>query len=240
MEHKVLIVDDEAAILESLTPFLSRAGFTVQTACDGVQAMQTLEHFAPDIIVLDVIMPHLDGRQLLRELRKREIWTPVILLTTVGDATERAMALTEGADDYLNKPYDPHELVARIGSILRRTDRGKLPLSNADQLRAGDLVFDRKSHTASKDGQKLPLTPRATNLLEFMMLHSGELLSRDRILDAVWGWSFVTGTRSVDARVVEIRKALGDDSDKPAYIETVPGQGYRFIAQTQTLNSEHQ
>lgn len=238
MAHNVLIVDDEAAILDSLTPFLSRAGYTVETACDGVQALQKLNHFTPDIIVLDVVMPHLDGRQVLRELRNTQNWTPVILLTAVGDATERAMALTEGADDYLNKPYDPHELVARIGSILRRSNTGKLPLSSADQLSAGELVFDRKSHSVSKGGQKLPLTPRATNLLEFMMLHSGELMSRDRILDAVWGWSFATGTRSVDARIVEIRKALGDDSDKPAYIETVPGQGYRFIAETRPLNSE--
>lgn len=234
---KVLIVDDEAAILESLRPFLSRSGFTVETACDGIEALDRIKTFGPHIIVLDVLMPNLDGRQLLRELRDKEVWTPVILLTQVGDATERAMALTEGADDYLNKPYDPHELVARIGSILRRTRRGSATLATADLLTAGSITFDRKARIASKNSQRLNLTPRAVHLLEYLMLHPNELLSRDRILDAVWGWSFVTGTRSVDARIVELRKALSDDSANPKYIETVPGEGYRFVASTEMVGS---
>ena len=234
MTKKVLIVDDEAASLDSLRPFLSRSGFIVETARDGVEALERIDKVSPDIIVLDVLMPHIDGRQVLRELRDREIWTPVILLTAVGDATERAMALTEGADDYLNKPYDPHELVARIGSILRRTQRGSATLATADVLTAGSVKFDRKARIASKDSARLNLTPRATHLLEYMMLHPGELLARERILDAVWGWHFVTGTRSVDARVVELRKALEDDSAAPVYIETVPGEGYRFIAPTRS------
>lgn len=228
-QRKVLIVDDEAAILENLAPFLSRAGFSVEKAEDGIVALEKIESFQPDIVILDVMMPNMDGRQVLRELRRNDNWVPVILLTQVGDATERAMALTEGADDYLNKPYDPHELVARINSILRRMEQGGDSLVSADTLKSGSLVFDRKSRIATLDGIKLNLTPKANHLLEYFMLHPNEPLHRDRLLNAVWGWQFVTGTRSVDARVVEVRKALQGVEEKE-YIETVPGEGYRFVA----------
>ena len=227
-QHKVLIVDDESAILENLAPFLSRAGFVVDEAEDGVVALNKIERFKPDIVVLDVMMPKMDGRQVLRELRQNNQWVPVILLTQVGDASERAMALSEGADDYLNKPYDPHELVARINSILRRLEQGGGSLVSADILKSGPLEFNRKSRIAKLDGRKLNLTPKANHLLEYFMLHPNEPLHRDRLLNAVWGWHFVTGTRSVDARVVELRKALTTD-DESEYIETVAGEGYRFV-----------
>lgn len=227
-QHKVLIVDDERAILENLTPFLARAGFVVDEAEDGTIALEKIASFKPNIVILDVMMPKMNGRQVLRELRQNNQWVPVILLTQVGDATERAMALTEGADDYLNKPYDPHELVARINSILRRLEQGGTSLVSSDVLKSGMLEFNRKSRIATLDGRRLNLTPKATHLLEYFMLHPNEPLHRDRILNAVWGWQFVTGTRSVDARVVELRKALdtGEDGD---YIETVAGEGYRFV-----------
>ncbi len=227
-QHKVLIVDDERAILDNLTPFLNRAGFVVDEAEDGIVALEKIENFRPDIIVLDVMMPKMDGRQVLRELRQNEQWVPVILLTQVGDATERAMAITEGADDYLNKPYDPHELVARINSILRRLEQSGVSLVASDVLKSGELEFNRKSRIATLDGRRLNLTPKANHLLEFFMLHPNEPLHRERLLNAVWGWQFVTGTRSVDARVVEIRKALETDTDGD-YIETVAGEGYRFV-----------
>lgn len=234
MTKKVLIVDDEASILENLSSFLARSGFEVGQAENGLEALEMVDSFLPDIIVLDVLMTKLDGRQTLRILRERQLWTPVILLTAVGDATDRALALTEGADDYLNKPYDPHELVARIQSILRRTQQGTDSLASADSLVAANLVFDRKSRTAKINDQKINLTPRALHLLEYLLLHPNESLNRERILNAVWGWDFVTGTRSVDARVVEIRKAL-KEYDETDYIETIPSEGYRFIASVRKL-----
>jgi len=226
-QTKILIVDDEASILDNLAPFLSRAGFIVEQAEDGIVALEKVESFAPDIVILDVIMPKMDGRQVLRELRDNEQWVPVILLTQVGDATERAMALTEGADDYLNKPYDPHELVARVNSILRRMRQGGASLISGDVLKAGALMFDRKSRIVTLAGVKLNLTPKANHLLEYFMLHPNEALNRDRLLNAVWGWEFITGSRSVDARVVELRKAMQIDQEIE-YIETVAGDGYRF------------
>jgi len=227
-QHKVLIVDDERAILENLTPFLNRAGFAVDDAEDGIIALKKIERFKPDIVILDVMMPNMNGRQVLRELRQNNQWVPVILLTQVGDATERAMALTEGADDYLNKPYDPHELVARINSILRRLEQGGTSLVSSDVLKSGLLEFNRKSRIATFDGRRLNLTPKANHLLEYFMLHPDEALHRERLLNAVWGWQFATGTRSVDARVVELRKALATHLEDD-YIETVPGEGYRFV-----------
>jgi len=227
-KSKVLIIDDEKVILDNLSSFLQRSGFDVEQAGNGRIGLEKIAEYKPDVVVLDVMMPELDGRQMLRILRSNNDWTPVILLTEVGNATDRAMAITEGADDYLNKPYDPHELVARIQAIFRRNQRaGADSLSSSDTLTAGELCFDRKARVAKVNEKKLNLTPRGTHLLEYLMLHPNELLHRERILDAVWGWNFVTGTRSVDARVVEVRKAISEYSDN-SFIETVPGEGYRF------------
>ncbi len=228
-EPKILLVDDEGAITSNLAPFLSRAGFDVAVAADGEEAIDQIERFAPALIILDVLMPRMDGRAVLRHLREEDDWTPVILLTQVGESTERAMALEEGADDYLNKPFDPHELVARIRAILRRARLGRRPLASAQMLVAGSLTLDRPSRRAYVDGEMANLTPKAIALLEYMMTHPDELLTRDRLLDAVWGWDYPAGTRTVDTRIAELRRALGDDPTDPRYIETVPGEGYRFV-----------
>jgi DNA-binding response OmpR family regulator len=174
-------------------------------------------------------MPNLDGREVLRRLRREENWIPVILLTQVGDAGERAMALEEGADDYLNKPFEPQELVARIRAVLRRVQPGQPPLTATWVLNSGPLRLDRRARRASLDGRELGLTPKALILLEYLMTHPEELLSRDRLLDVVWGWEVAVASRAVDARIAELRRALRDDAERPAFIETVPGLGYRFI-----------
>lgn len=227
---RLLLVDDETAITSALAPFLERSGFTVATASEGEAALQLAASFAPNLIVMDVLMPRLDGREALRRLRSAGNWTPVILLTQVGESTERAMALEEGADDYLNKPFDPHELIARIRAVLRRSRPGQPPLASAPRLASEDLIFDRAAHRVSLDGRELPLTPKATSLLEYLLTHPDELISRERLLDAVWGWDYPAGTRTVDTRIAELRRALGDDPTQPRYIETVPGQGYRYVA----------
>ena len=229
MQSKILLVDDEAAITDNLAPFLSRTGYTVEVASDGQEALDKVAEFCPDLIILDVLMPRLDGRAVLRELRQRDDWTSVILLTQVGESVERAMALEEGADDYLNKPFDPQELVARIRAVLRRAQKGRPSLAAAQQLVSGDLALDRVARRVHFRGQELPLTPKAVALLEYMMSHPDELMTRDRLLDAVWGWDYPVGTRTVDTRVAELRRVLDDDPTAPQFIETVPGQGYRFV-----------
>jgi DNA-binding response OmpR family regulator len=226
---KILLVDDETAITTNLAPFLSRAGFEVVVASDGEQALNTIESFGPSLIILDVLMPKLDGREVLRRLRQLGNWTPIILLTQVGEATERAMALEEGADDYLNKPFDPHELIARIRAVLRRAQPGKPPLAASERLVSNKVTLDRRARRVFLDSIELNLTPKAVVLLEYFMTHTDELLSRDRLLDVVWGWDYPVGTRAVDTRIAELRRAFGEDATQPNYIETVPGQGYRFI-----------
>ncbi|MCC7359184.1 MAG: response regulator transcription factor [Anaerolineales bacterium] len=226
---RLLLVDDEDAITANLAPFLERSGFAVAVAHDGAEALALAGSFAPALVIMDVLMPNVDGREALRRLRKAGNWTPVILLTQVGESTERAMALEEGADDYLNKPFDPHELVARVRAVMRRVKPGRPPLATAARLVSGGLLLDRSAHRAWLDGRELPLTPKANALLEYLLTHPDELISRDRLLDAVWGWDYPTGTRTVDTRIAELRRALGDDPAEPRFIETVPGQGYRFV-----------
>jgi DNA-binding response OmpR family regulator len=228
-KSKILLVDDESAITLNLAPFLERAGFTIAVAADGEEALRQISAFSPDLIVLDILMPRLDGRSVLRRLRQNDDWTPVILLTQVGEAVERAMALEEGADDYLNKPFDPHELIARIRAVLRRAQPGQRPLTTVERLTSSELTLDRVARRVHFQKRELSLTPKAITLLEYLMTHPDELMTRDRLLDAVWGWDYPTGTRTVDTRIAELRRALGDDPADPDYIETVPGQGYRFV-----------
>lgn len=230
---QILLVDDETAITAHLAPFLERAGFAVTVASDGMAALEEMTKSMPALIVLDVLMPRLDGRTLLRHLRQNGKTVPVILLTQVGESVERAMALEEGADDYLNKPFDPHELVARIRAVLRRSQAGGQPLATAQRVQSGPLALDRLSQRVFLNNKEVVLTPKAVSLLAYFMLHPDELLSRDRLLDAVWGWDYPTGTRTVDTRIAELRRVLGDDATKPRYIETVPGQGYRFVGKVE-------
>jgi len=232
---KILLVDDEQAITDNLAPLLERSGYRVQVAANGEAALRETSQFAPDLIVSDIIMPLMDGREMLRRLRQANNWTPIILLTQVGSSSERAMALEEGADDYLNKPFDPHELVARIRSVLRRVQTGKPSLAAAQRLISGDILLERSARRVRVRQQLTNLTPKAVALLEYLMTHPDELISRERLLDVVWGWDYPAGVRAVDTRIAEIRKAIEDDAANPCYIETIPGQGYRFIQSVEAL-----
>lgn len=226
----ILLADDDPTIADSLAPFLERAGFHVLVVSDGMSALEKAQAHHPELIILDVLMPRMDGRETLRRLRKLNVWTPTILLTQVGEASERALALEEGADDYLNKPFDPHELLARIRAVLRRARPGERSLSVAWLLTANELVLDRRARRASLSGETLELTPKALSVLEYLMTHPDEAVTRERLLDAVWGWEYPAGTRTVDTRMAELRRALDDDPADPRFIETIPSEGYRFIA----------
>ena len=230
---KLLIVDDEADLLAELKPLLERSGYQVRTALNGEQALEIVKEDRPDLIVLDMLMPRLDGRGVLRQLRQNDDWTPVLLLTQVNTTAERVLSLQEGADDYLNKPFDPLELVARVQAILRRSQHGQLPLSSYRRLVCGDLLLDRQARQAWLGSKSLALTARAVGVLEYLMLHAYETVLREHLLDAVWSWSKAIGTRAVDIRIAEIRKALNDDSDNPRFVETVVGQGYRFLGKVE-------
>jgi DNA-binding response OmpR family regulator len=226
----LLLVDDDASITGQVGAFLERAGYRVHCEADGARALERVDALQPDLVILDVLLPSMDGRAVLRALRARGDRRPVILLTKIGKASERALALEEGADDYLNKPFSSRELLARIRAVLRRAQDDPVPLSSAWKLSTGKLILDRRARRAAIDGQVLSLKPKTFALLEYLMTHPDELMTRERLLNAVWGWEYPAGQRTVDTRVAELRRALKDDADRPTYIETVPGEGYRFAA----------
>lgn len=231
----VLLVDDEQDILSALGGYLRRSGLEVLTATDGAAALKVLEQHPVQVIVSDVMMPFLDGRALLRTLRERNDWTPVILLTVVGEADERSAALDEGADDYLNKPFAPQELLSRIRALLRRIQSATQTLTNAEILLAEHgsqtLKLDRSARRVWNADTEITLTPKALTLLEYLMSRPEEIHSRERLLETLWGFEFAVSTRAVDHRIAEIRKAFSDDAAAPTLIQTVPGQGYRFAGQ---------
>jgi len=226
----ILLADDDPSIADTLAPFLERAGFHVLTVSDGQAALDKVHSHKPALVILDVLMPRMDGREVLRRIRRENLLLPAILLTQVGASSERAIALEEGADDYLNKPFDPHELLARVRAVLRRARPGERSLSTSWMLTALDLSLDRRARRASIKGAAIDLTPKAFAVLEYLMTHPDECVTRERLLEAVWGWEYPTGTRTVDTRMAELRRALDDDPENPRYIETVPAEGYRFIA----------
>jgi len=230
---RILLVDDESAITSNLAPFLERTGFVVATAANGETALQLMKDFQPDLTVLDVLMPRMDGREVLRRIRQSGNFTPVILLTQVGSPAERAVALDEGADDYLNKPFEPYELVARIKAVLRRSRPGVPSLAGASRLCSGPLELERQSRRVFLAGSEVALSTKAVSILEYLMLHPDEVLSRERMLDAVWGWDYPAATRTVDTRIAELRRALNDNAEAPRFIETLIGQGYRFIGKVE-------
>ncbi len=229
----ILLVDDETSITSALSAFLERSGFIVCVATDGMQALEMIRQCNPDLVVLDVLMPELNGREVLRTLRKEGNWTPVILLTRVGSPVERALALEEGADDYLNKPFEPFELIARIRAVLRRTRPGKRSLAGSSSLRSGEIELDRQARRLFVQGEEQMLTAKSFAVLEYLMLHPDEVLSRERLMDAIWGWDYPVATRALDSRIAEIRRALGESGESPRYIETLIGQGYRFVGQVE-------
>ena len=231
----LLLADDDPTITNSLIPFFERAGFHVLCAANGADALEKAGSQRPDLIVLDVLMPRMDGREVLRSLRRAGNQTPAILLTQVGDAVERALALEEGADDYLNKPFESHELLARVRAVLRRSQSGQPSLATAWRLSAHDLTIDRRARRAMLNGKLLDLSPKSFAVLEHLMTHPDEVFSRERLLQLVWGWEYPAGTRTVDTRMFELRKALGDDPLAPKFIETQAGEGYIFIAPVRVL-----
>lgn len=232
----LLLVDDDPMIVESLGPLLERSGFHMLVASNGEEALSKAQSHRPDVIVMDVLMPRMNGREVIRRMRKSNIWIPTILLTRVGEASERAVALEEGADDYLNKPFHSQELLARIHAVLRRARPAGQSLASARRLASLDLVLDRQSRRAFLADKTLILPPKAFAVLEYLMTHPDEAVSREQLLHSVWGWEYPTGTRTVDTRINELRRALNDDVASPRFIQTLTGEGYIFIAPVRLLS----
>jgi DNA-binding response OmpR family regulator len=220
----VFVLDDDEELNDLLTQYLGRFGFTVSTATHPEQGLRAIGAKTPDVLVLDVMLPGMDGFAVCRKIRETSR-LPIIMLTARGDVMDRILGLELGADDYLPKPFEPRELVARIQAVLRRTS----PQTAAELLRAGALDLDLATQTASLHGRPLVLTTAEFALLELLVRSRGRVLTRERILDETRGVDWESFDRSVDVLISRLRHKLEDDPKDPAFIRTIWGKGYSFI-----------
>ncbi len=220
----ILVIDDDERLRELVAEYLSTRGFSVQTAEDGDAGLARIASAAPDLVVLDVMMPGRDGFEVVREIRK-DSKIPIIMLTARGDDTDRIVGLELGADDYLPKPFNPRELLARIQAVLRRTD-DSTPDPTTGRLRAGPLTIDVDRRHVELDGRPIELTTTEFEILRTMVANAGRVIGRDRLMELARGEDFASFDRSVDVHISHIRKKLGEDPRKPIYVKTVRGVGY--------------
>jgi two-component system, OmpR family, alkaline phosphatase synthesis response regulator PhoP len=225
--YKVMIVDDERDIVDGLAMNLEREGYCVLKAYDGTAALQIANQENPHIILLDVMMPGLSGLDVCRELRRREIDTRIIMLSAKGEELDRVVGLEVGADDYVSKPFKIRELLALIRARLRYRTPGSSEYVPRCQF--ADVQVDFETHTATKSGVPVKLTSKEMDLLHFMVQRRGIVLTRDQILDKLWGQDRYTTARTVDNHVLRLRKKLEPDPADPKYILSVYGGGYKFI-----------
>ena len=229
MQNHVLIIDDDPKLNRLLTDFLNGFGFKVYTALTPSQGLKKLQRNKPDMVILDVMLPEMNGFDVCKKIR-RESEVPVIMLTARGDPMDRIVGLELGADDYLAKPFEPRELVARIQAVLRRLS----PQSTADRRTFGRLTIDHKKREALIDGVNIGLTTNEYTALWLLCRHAGDVLDRDRILQELRGIDSEAFNRSVDITMSRIRQKLGDDPKSPTFIKTVWGTGYVFIGEADT------
>jgi two-component system, OmpR family, alkaline phosphatase synthesis response regulator PhoP len=234
----ILVVDDDAKIVRLVRTYLERDGFSVVTAGDGPAALDAIERHRPSLVVLDLMLPELDGRAVIRAVRSDDegAATPILVLSARGSTLDRIAGLEDGADDYLPKPFSPAELVLRVKSILRRAqpgppaaDRSPAPVATGVTLRHADLVLDPERYELKRGGRPIPLTRVEFRLLQVLLEADGRVLTRDQLLDAIYGREEAEILdRTIDVHVGRLRDKLDDDADRPRYVATVRGVGYRL------------
>ena len=220
----VLVADDEPTITDVVSRYLQRAGYATRVAGDGAAALQAAVEERPDLVVLDLMLPGMDGLEVMRRLRERER-VSVILLTAKGEATDRVIGLRLGADDYVVKPFSPAELVARVDAVLRRVDTSP---QLEEPLSFDDLELDPVARRVTVRGEEIQLTVREYELLLHFMRHPGQVFSRDQLMETVWQYSFYTDTSTVTVHVRRLRAKIEEDPSDPRWLQTVWGVGYRF------------
>ena len=228
--NTVLVVEDEENLLEALRYNLEREGYAVNTAIDGEQALLSARDSAPDLVILDVMLPRLDGFEICRILRRRSD-VPILMLTARGEEIDRVVGLELGADDYVTKPFSVRELMARVRNLLRRSHRAPSATdeaSPADILRSGDLEIDSVSHIVRLNGDLLELKPREFDLLALLAKNKARAFTRDQILERLWGHDYYGDSRTVDVHIRWLREKIEPQPSKPVRIVTIRGVGYRF------------
>lgn len=222
----ILVVDDEPQVLEVLKLYLTRDGFRVSTANDGAAALSAFETHTPDLVMLDLMLPKLDGLEVFKRLRAKHA-VPIIMLTARGDEVDRVLGLELGADDYIVKPFSPREVVARVKNVLRRAaspadDGADKPITH------GDLRIDPRTHTVHVNGKPIELTSKEFDLLYFLARHPSQVFTRAQLLDKVWGYEFFGDASTVTVHIRRLREKIEAKPAEPRYLATVWGVGYKF------------
>jgi DNA-binding response OmpR family regulator len=226
MNPKVAVIEDDEVILRGLVDNLKFEGYEPLPARDAESGYKFIRERAPDLIILDLMLPQMNGYELCRKLRKENVATPILMLTARGQEMDRVMGLDLGADDYVTKPFSVSELMARVRALLRRTQSSRaLP----DKLRVNDVEVDFQRYEARKSGRLLPMTPKEYGVLRLLAARAGEVLTREELLNEVWGYEKYPTTRTVDNHIASLRLKLEKNPDKPKHLLTVHGVGYRLV-----------
>ncbi|MFC7321120.1 response regulator transcription factor [Halobacillus campisalis] len=227
MKQRILIVDDEESIVTLLKYNIDQAGYETHVAYTGSDALEKASDTNYDMIVLDVMLPGMDGMEVCKQLRQKQVQTPILMLTAKDDEFDKVLGLELGADDYLTKPFSPREVVARIKAILRRMVREPVE-DTAQSIQIADLVIYPEQYEATIKEKALTFTPKEFELLYYLAKNIGRVLSRDQLLSAVWNYDFAGDTRIVDVHVSHLREKIEPDTKKPVYIKTIRGLGYKM------------
>ena len=227
MSRTILVVDDEQTIREALAYNLEREGYRVVTATDGREALSEFRARRPDLVVLDLMLPELSGVEVCRIMR-RESAVPILMLTAKDSELDKVVGLEVGADDYITKPFSLRELIARVRALLRRSDQQVEAEETPPVVDLGHVQADLAGHRLLRDGQPIPVKPKAFELLAFLLRHPGQVFTRDQLLENVWGYDYAGGTRTVDVHIHWLRSDVEEDPASPSLIHTVRGVGYVF------------
>ncbi len=227
MAYKVLVVDDEESIVRLVTFNLEKEGFQTLKAYNGEEALEIISAEKPDLVVLDIMLPGLDGFEVCRRIRREEWPVAVIMLTARDEEIDTVLGLELGADDYVTKPFSPRELVARVKAVLRRTSAGEKQ-TGGEQITVGSLVIDTARHEVYVNGQQVELTPKEFELLHFLARNAGRVMTRDALLNHIWGYTYDGDTRIVDVHLSHLREKIEPNPKNPVYIKTIRGVGYKL------------
>lgn len=224
---KILIIDDEVAVRDLLSMLLKRDGYDIKTANDGKSALSLVKSFHPDLILLDLMLPDIEGHEVCKKIRQ-DYHIPIIMLTAKGDTIDKVLGLEFGADDYITKPFDNRELLARIKALLRRSNIGQFSEATREVIKYLNIEINFPNKRVIKNGTPVNLTPREFQLLEVLAKNSNRVYSREELMERAWGYDYIGDSRAVDINITRLRKKLEDNSNEPKYIITVYGFGYKF------------